>query len=136
MNATIYRWTKNHELQTAQLNHMDQSIDWNTAAIVPNEKERFRMTMQGVLSDQLYIGTTNWNGSYINASFKSGLLNFKLFAYGSMEPDQCEWMLTVQHSSKHWISVQDGSLYDILYYIYRLSKKEWQSLPVTTQDLY
>ena len=117
MKATIYRWTKDYELQTAQLNHMDHSIDWITAAIVPNEEERFRMTMHGFLADKECIGLTNWKGQYINASFNSGLLNFKLFAYGSMEPDQCEWMLTVQHNSKHWISVQDGSLYDILFYI-------------------
>ena len=117
MNTTIYRWTKDHELQTAQLNHINQSIDWNTAAIAHNEEERFRMVMYGFLSDKQYIAITNWNGQYLNATFNSGILNFKLFAYGSMEPDQCEWMLTVQHKSNHWISVQDGSLYDILYYI-------------------
>ena len=117
MNVPIYRWTKDHELQTAQLNHKDHSIDWITRCKAPNEAERFRMSTKGLLSTIHYIGITNWNGQYINACFKSGLLNFKLFAYGSMDLDNCKWMLTVQHNSKHWISVQDGSLYDIIYYI-------------------
>ena len=118
MKATIYRWTKDHELQTAQLNHMDQTIEWNTVAIVPNEEERFRMTMQGVLSEKQYIGITSWNEVYTNATFKSGLLNFKLFAYGSRGDNELNWMLTIEYKAmKHWISVQDGSLYDILYYI-------------------
>ena len=118
MNAIIYRWTKDWELQTAQLNHMDQTIEWNTAAIVPNETERFRMTTNGILSALPYIGITTWDGRYYNTTFKSGLLNFKLFAYGSMDQDNCQWMLTVEYKvMKHWISVHDGSLYDILYYI-------------------
>ena len=118
MNTILYRWTKDYQLQTAQLNHMDHSIDWITVAIVCNEDERFRMTMYGVLTEKQYIAITNWNGQYINATFKSWLLNFKLFAYGSMDPDNCQWSLTVEYKDgNHWISVHDGSLYDILYYI-------------------
>ncbi len=118
MKATIYRWTKDYQLQTAQLDHINQSIEWNTAAIVPNEDERFRMTMYGFLSDKQYFAITNWNGLYINATFKSGILNFKLFAYGSRGDNELNWMLTVEYKTmKHWISVHDGSLYDILYYI-------------------
>ncbi len=116
MYASIYRWNGN-DLQHALLNHEDQCIEWSTFASVPNEEERFRMSCEGFLTKKEYIGITSWNGHYTNANFKSGLLNFKLFAYGSKDIDNCNWTLTVQHNSKHWISVQDGSLYDILYYI-------------------